>query len=290
MRSMTGFGVGEAPLGRGKVVVEVRAVNHRHLDVRTRLPRELNDAGMFVEHLARARLSRGRCEVCVRFEGGAAGALAFDVDRARAALEGFAKLRDELAPGAEVPLALLASVPDLFVHTDDAELPRMRAAVERAMTSALDEMDAMRRREGEALARDLDARTAVLAAIVDGIARRLPEVVAVHRRRLTERVRSISAELTLPIDAARLEQEVVLLADRSDVSEELTRLAIHFGGVRELVAAPEPSGRRLDFLLQEIGREINTIGAKSQDAGVARAVVDAKSELERIREQVQNVE
>jgi uncharacterized protein (TIGR00255 family) len=287
---MTGFGVGEAPLGRGKVVVEVRAVNHRHLDVRTRLPRELSDAGMFVEQLVRARLSRGRCEVGVRFEGPVLASVTLDLARARAAFEGFSKLRDELAPGADVPLSLLGAVPDLFVQSDDGELGRVRSGVERALGTALDGMDAMRCREGAAIARDLVVRVRAVAAIIDGIARRLPEVVSFHRKRLADRVRTIACGLDGPIDAGRLEQEVIFFADRTDVSEELTRLAIHFAGVEDLLASPEPSGRRLDFLLQEVGGEINTIGAKSQDASVARAIVDAKSELERLREQVQNVE
>jgi uncharacterized protein (TIGR00255 family) len=287
---MTGFGVGAESIGHGKVIVEVRTVNHRHLDVRMRLPKELEAGGMFVEQAARNRLSRGRCEICVRVEGPALPPLTLDFPRARAALEAFARLRDEIAPGAEVPLSLLSTVPDLFVPTEEGAVPKLREAIERALSMALDDMDAMRAREGSALTADLRARAATMSALVDAIRQRVPEVVASHRRRLADRVKALLADTEAALDPARIDQEIALLADRTDVTEELTRLSIHFQGVEELLSSSAASGRRLDFLLQEVGREINTIGAKSQDAMIARAVVEAKSELEKMREQAQNVE
>src|SRR5579872_2923397 len=128
MRSMTGFGLGEAPLGGGKLAVEIRGVNHRFLDVRVRVPRELGDMAAFVEHTARERLTRGRYEVAVRVEAGALGAPVLDRERARAAFRALSELRDELAPGTEVPLALLGSIPDLFVSTVEREIERLREA------------------------------------------------------------------------------------------------------------------------------------------------------------------
>lgn len=287
---MTGFGASAESMGHGKVIVEVRAVNHRHLDVRMRLPKELEAGGMFVEQAARARLSRGRCEICVRLEGPALPPLTLDLPRARAAVDALTRLRDELAPGSDVPLSLLAVVPDLFVPAEEGAVPRLRQAIERALSAALDDMDSMRAREGVALTADLRARAATVLALVDTIRLRVPAAVASHKRRLTERVRALLAEAEANLDLARIEQEIALFADRTDVTEELTRLAIHFQGVDELLSSTVPSGRRLDFLLQEVGREINTIGAKSQDAVIARAVIEAKSELEKMREQAQNVE
>jgi uncharacterized protein YicC (UPF0701 family) len=278
MKSMTGFGAGESALGSGKVVVEVRTVNHRYLDVRVRLPKELGDHMMLVEQVLRARLSRGRCDVCVRLEGAAA------------ALQAFAELRDEHFPGAEVPMSLLAAVPDLFSSGQEQEHPRQRGALEAAVRSALDDLDVMRQREGEALGRDLEERAALLQEIFGVIEARQPAMQAAHRRRLHERVSALLAASEAQLDLSRIDQELVLYADRTDISEELTRLRIHIEAIGELLASSEPSGRKLDFLLQEVGREINTIGSKSQDASIARAVVDGKAELERLREQVQNVE
>jgi uncharacterized protein (TIGR00255 family) len=291
MKSMTGFGVGEAPLGQGKLVAEVRTVNHRYLDVRVRLPKELGECGMFVEQVTRSRLSRGRCEVCVRAEGGPIGPSIIDHARVRAAFKAFSEIRDELVPGAEIPLTLLSAIPDLFVPALDDNLPRTREVVQAALLSALDDLDTMRAREGEALEHDMRSRAQSLRAFVDSIEGRLPDVVAHYRKRIRDRIRLLAASASeLALDDLRLEQEVVLYADRTDISEELTRLRIHLESVLDLLGSREPSGRRLDFLLQEVGREINTIGAKSQDAHIARAVVEAKAEVERMREQVQNVE
>lgn len=289
MRSMTGFGVGEGALGSGKVVVEVRTVNHRFLDVRCRLPKELADSGLFVEQLVRSRLTRGRCELGVRLEG-ALAPVELDTARAHAAMLAFSRLRDELCPGAEIPLSLLAAVPDLFSAVSEQELPHLRAATERAIYAALDDLEAMRSREGAALARDLMARAAKLRELLARIDERMPQALAHHRKRLSERTRALLSSTGVQLDEGRIEQELVLLADRTDISEELTRLQIHIEGVDELLRADEPTGRKLDFLLQEIGRELNTIGSKSQDATITKSVVEAKAELEKLREQVQNVE
>jgi uncharacterized protein (TIGR00255 family) len=202
----------------------------------------------------------------------------------------FCAIRDELSPGAEVPLSVLGTVPDLFTQPVEAELPKVRGAVQAAITLALDDMDVMRAREGDALESDMRRRVELLRGSVDAIEGRLPEVVASYRRRIRERVRSVLSGAEAPIDDARLEQEIVLFADRSDIAEELVRMRIHLRALDDFLTSREPNGRRLDFLLQEMGREINTMGSKSQDAVIARAVVDAKAELERLREQVQNVE
>jgi uncharacterized protein (TIGR00255 family) len=290
MKSMTGFGLGEAPLGHGRLVVEVRTVNHRFLDVRVRLPKELTDSAMFVEQSAREKLSRGRCEICVRIEGPGLFPVTIDIERARSALKAFATVRDELMPNEALPMSLLGCIPDLFVASVDQQLPSIREALSKGLKSSLINMDSMRQREGKALAVDLAGRTERLRTLTEQVHQRLPDVVEGFRHRIRERVRHLLSSTDITLDENRLEQEVVLFADRTDITEELTRLRIHIEGINELLHCQEPVGRRLDFLLQEMGREINTIGSKSQDALIARLVVEAKSELERMREQVQNVE
>lgn len=287
---MTGFGLGEAPLATGKVAVEIRGVNHRFLDVRVRMGRDLGDLAGFVELLARERLSRGRYEVAMRVDGIALGAPALDRERARSAYRAFCELRDELAPGLDVPLSLLAAVPDLFVSSGDRELERLREATRAAFEAAVSALDEMRAHEGDALHHDLTERVARVRHLAEGIRQRAPDVLETHRRRLRERADRLRAATELEVDGARLEQEIALFAERSDVCEELTRMESHCTQFVDLLSGDDAVGRRLDFLLQEMAREANTIGAKSPDAKIAHAVVEVKAEIERMREQVQNVE
>ncbi len=290
MRSMTGFGLGEAPLGNGKLAVEIRGVNHRFLDVRVRLPRELGDLAGFVEQVARERLNRGRYEVALRVEGVALAAPALDRERARAGFMALCELRDDLAPGTEVPLSLLSTIPDLFVSSTEREIERLRGATRAAFAAAAVALDAMRQSEGSALRVDMMKRLGRIKQLAVEIERRAPEVLETHRRRLRERAEKLRAGTDIEVDVPRLELEIATFADRSDVCEELTRLASHCAQFETLLGHEEGVGRRLDFLLQEMAREANTAGAKSPDAQVAHAVVEVKAEIERMREQVQNVE
>ncbi len=287
---MTGFGVGRIPLGEGRVEVELRAVNHRFLDVRVRAPRELADACMHVELLARQRLKRGRYELLVRADGLVVAPTTLDADRAEAVYKALCAVRDRVAPGAEVPFSMIGAVPDIFVPGSQEARETTLAALGRAFDAALDAADAMRAAEGEALREDLLKRLETLRGHVASIASRRAELVELQRRRLRDRVQRLLAATDTPVDPGRIEQEVAIAADRSDVEEELTRLQSHFQQFDKMCASPEPVGRRLDFLLQEMAREANTIGAKNQDASTAHAVVELKAEIERMREQVQNVE
>jgi uncharacterized protein (TIGR00255 family) len=290
MRSMTGFGLGEGPLGSGKLAIEIRGVNHRFLDVRVRVPRELGDLAAFVEQVAREKLTRGRYEVAVRIDGVALGAPALDRERARAAFRALCELRDELAPGSEVPLSLLGSIPDLFVSSVEREIDRVRESTRRAFEAAVAALDAMRAREGMALQEDLVKRLERIRRLARDVERRAPEVVEAHRKRLRERADRLRTAAEIDVDGGRLEQEIAMFAERSDVCEELTRLESHCAQFAALLSSDEAIGRRLDFLLQEMAREANTVGAKSPDAQIAHAIVEVKAEIERMREQVQNVE
>ena len=298
---MTGFGVGTTALGPGRVTVEVRAVNGRFLDVRVRLPQELADLGAVVESGARKKLSRGRCDITVRTEGNVFSAPSMDKERARRAYQALVELRDELAPGTEVPFSMLSAVPELFRAGDAAYLEPARRATESALASALHDLDTMRQREGQAIAADLGARLAIVRSIADGLSGRAGEITESMAKKFRERLERIAGVVAAPdpagsdprevgLDPIRVEQELVLLLERSDIAEELTRLQSHIEQMTAYMNEDEPMGRRLDFLLQEMAREINTIGAKSQDLRTSHAVVELKAEIERMREQVQNVE
>lgn len=290
MKSMTGFGLGEATLGEGRLALEVRSLNHRFLDVRVRMPAELSDQGFYLEQLARERLTRGRYDIGVRLEGTPLPPPRLDLARARAAYVALSKLRDELAPGSELPLTAVTAVPDLLSTSSAGEVETVRAALKGALERGLQSLDEMRRAEGSALQRELRARLASAKKLLDAIAERGDEMVQAHRERLRQRLERLLADSGVQLEAGRLETELAVMADRSDVTEELVRLQSHYTQFDELLDKDEAVGRRLDFLLQEIGREVNTVGSKSQDAPVAHLVVEMKSEIERMREQVQNVE
>ena len=295
---MTGFGVGDAMLAGtndappygDKLTVEIRAVNHRFLDVRVRVPSQLPDLANVVESLARERLTRGRFDINVRLEGAVLGAMVIDQARARSVFAELKKLRDELAPDADVPLSLLGAVPDLFVPSLEREGHALDGTLAAAFDLALKSLDAMRLREGLALAEDLVRRLATIRRLMQIVTTRAPLIVDVYRKRLKERAERLRLASDVEVEPGRLEQEVALFADRIDVAEELTRLESHCAHFESLVQREEAVGRRLDFLLQEMAREANTIGSKSQDVAIAHAVVELKAEIERMREQVQNVE
>jgi uncharacterized protein (TIGR00255 family) len=287
---MTGFGSGDAPLGLGKVVVEARSVNHRYLDVRVRLPAELVDRSLFLEQRAREKLSRGRFDLTVRYEGPPPRATRLDVERARAVYRDLARLRDELAPGTDLPISALVSLPDVFVATPTFATESADGALGAAFDAALGRLETMRTDEGVVLAKELRARLGTCRSLHARVGERAPEAVKAAEIRLRTRVSRLLSQVGADLDPGRLEAEVAVIADRSDVTEELVRLESHFSQVESLFGAAEPVGRRLDFLLQEMAREVNTIGAKSQDAELGHLVVELKSEVERMREQVQNVE
>jgi uncharacterized protein (TIGR00255 family) len=289
MRSMTGFGMGEAPLRQGRVTAEVRSLNHRFLELRIRLPPELVDHTFFVEQLCRERVGRGRYDVSVRIDGAALPPLELDVGRARALYAALGRLRDDLSPNAEVPLSMLAGFPGLMVGAEAANAEPSRAALAQSLAAALDQLDQMRLAEGTALAAELIGRLEALRRLVDTLREQAPSIVAAQERRLSERVARLLGG-TEGLDPSRLAMEVALLADRCDITEELVRLSSHFGQFAVLTESVGPSGRKLDFLLQEMAREANTVGAKCQDASLSHLVVSLKAEVERLREQVQNIE
>jgi uncharacterized protein (TIGR00255 family) len=288
---MTGFGRGEVPLGGGRLAAEVKTVNGRHLEVRLRLPREFSAFEQPLRELAASFFERGQVEVLVRLppEGVGEPRVEVDLQAARAYAEGGALLSSELGLGDALPLATLLTLPGV-VRTLEPELDgsevegALRAAVEAGSSAAVE----MRVREGQNLERELRRRLEGLGAAVEAIGLRAEDVKRGLRERLTKRVAALAPELEL--DPARLEQEVVLYADRMDVTEETVRLGSHLEQFHETLGESGPVGRKLEFLLQELGREVNTIGSKVSDAGITHRVVEMKTELEKLREQVMNVE
>lgn len=284
MRSMTGHGRASADSAAGRLVVEVRTVNHKGLDVKVRLPRELAAAERAVTSAVRAALERGRVDVSCELERAhgarvtvdddALAALVTEVRRVGAALQ--------VLPGITEGDLLRAA---LSLQRDVAGASEHDAVVD-ATARALAELQADRAREGAALARVLEERVARIAALAAALRERADGAPA----RAAEKLRARLGELAVDLDAARLAQEAAVLADRLDVTEELERLTLHVAHARALLASPEPAGRKLDFLCQELLREANTSGSKLQDAAAAHVVVELKSEIERLREQVQNVE
>ena len=288
---MTGFGAGRGEAGGEAISVELRSVNGKFCEVKPRLPRELSALEPELIKIIKARVSRGVIEAFVRREtGDARGSLPrADLALAAASAKAFRELKDSLGLAGEPTVQDLAALEGVISLGEAApDLEGVSSALQAALEAGIEALDQMRRREGEALARDLFARLDAIEKGAREVARLAPDQINAVRERLSARI----AELTrgVPLDSARLAQEVALFADRTDVSEELTRLASHLAQARALIASQAPAGRKLEFLVQELNREINTIGSKSQHAGIASTVVELKAELERIREQVQNVE
>lgn len=290
IRSMTGFGSGRGSAGGEEVVVEVRSVNHKFCEVKIRLPRELGALETDIGRTVKDRLARGGIEVTVR-RAGAGGSMAPRVDAplAEAYARAYAEVAARLGLHGQVQLSdIIAAEGVIRLDDRDADLDAARAATERALGQALDALVAMRVREGEALRRDLEARLVTVEGLVVRVEALAPQAVEHHRTRLAERVQELTRGI--PLDPSRLAQEIALLAERTDVAEEVTRLRSHVAQARQLLGSGEPAGRKLDFLVQEMHREGNTIGSKSQHAEISAVVVALKAEIERMREQVQNVE
>jgi len=289
---MTGFGSARAQVEAEEISVEIRSVNGKFCEVKTRLPRELQALEAEAVRRVKDRLARGTVDLSVR-RGTAQGQSVRtpridDVLAGRVATE-FRSLRDRLGLEGDVRISDVVAVPGVvMVEETPPDAERAGQAMLLALDEALEHLVAMREREGESLRADLDARLRLVEGHRARLAAAAPEAVREQQERILQRVAELAGNVTL--DPQRLAQEVALLAERSDIAEELTRLESHVQQFRGLMDAPDPAGRRLDFLVQELNREANTIASKASWTGAAEITVELKAEIERIREQVQNVE
>jgi uncharacterized protein (TIGR00255 family) len=291
MRSMTGYGRGDADHGATKFSVELNSVNRKQSDIVMNLPRDLAALEPRIRQAINEKISRGRMNVLVGLHQGANGAapLALDTALARSYHDAMLTLQRELSAPGEITIGTILQAPGVMRSPEQSiDADEAWPGVERALTTALGELIKMREREGKHLAKDLIHRLKVLRKEIKEIRGIYPEVVKKYRSALLERLEN--AGLDLALEDERLLKEVTIFADRSDISEELTRLESHLAQFAHHLRKNEPVGRTLEFITQEIFRELNTLGTKSNDAGISQHVVACKSELEKIREQIQNLE
>ena len=296
IKSMTGFASLTHEDDRATIGVTVRAVNHRFLDVQLRIPQALGDLESRVRALLQKRLARGRVELAISLQQRLTAtptvelnqefvnALSAAIDHARE----LGIVSGSLTPGDLLRLPQAITVRERPVEPDPAVEAQLAASVQAAVEQALADLDAMRVREGDHLRTDLDARRGFLDDLITRLENAAEQGRVELESRLHDRVAEISREL--PVDQAMIAQEIVRSAARSDISEEVTRFRAHLSHWVALSDSDEPCGRKLDFLLQEMNREINTIGSKADGLRISELIIAAKAELEKMREQVQNVE
>ena len=292
MLSMTGYGHAFVEIDGRQMTVEVKSVNHRFLDIAFRMPRNL----MFLEDAARkaisAKLARGHVDVFVTYRNLRTDARKIEVDEAlfEAYVHALTQLNEVSAFNLKDDRTLMniARMPDVLSLTEaEEDQEAVIALLNAAMDEALDQLIAMRRREGEAMKADLSGRVDAIKRMTDAVEARYPETVEAYTQRLKA---AVSELVGGNVDENRLLMEVALMADRSAIDEEIVRLNSHVQQLRELFESPEPIGRRIDFIVQELNREVNTISSKSQDIPITQLTVDLKAEIEKLREQLQNIE
>jgi len=291
INSMTGFGKGMATLSGATLTVEIKTVNHRFCDISVKSPRAIAAWESEIKKRVGERLKRGKIDIFIALESSSGGATVPTINfpLAEAYFRLFEGLRGRLGLSGEIPLGLVTGQRDvLLLQEEPLAEAVLRPGLDQALNLALAGVEAMRQAEGEATRRDMEGRLALLADLLATIAVRSALVPKEWQARLRERIARLTQEFEF--DPARVAQEVALFADRCDISEELARFRSHLGQFHALMGSGEAVGRQLDFLVQELNRETNTIGSKSNDAELARLVVTLKSELEKIREQVQNIE
>ena len=288
---MTGYGHGETDHNGTKFTVELNSVNRKQSDIVINLPRDLVSLEPQIRQTINENISRGRTNVVVSYQNGSSAPrqLALDVDLARSYHDAMRALQKELNAPGEITIGTILQAPGVM-RTPEESFDSNAAwpPIERALGAALNQLVKMREREGKHLAKDLIHRLKAMRKQIKEIRSLHPDVVKKYRAALLERIQK--AGLPIGLDDERLIKEISFFADRSDVSEELTRVESHLAEFAHHLRRHEPVGRTLEFITQEIFRELNTLGAKANDAGISQRVVACKAELEKIREQIQNLE
>jgi len=293
IKSMTGYGRSESVTGDRKYVVEIKSLNHRYLEISLRMPSTLFPLELEIKKKIGEQFSRGRIEAIIRMDfsncQGGEGRYELNLPLIRNYYEMLVKLKQELNLKDDISLQTITGLRDAFVQSEPGlDVGVLSAELGKVLEEAMAALKEMRNKEGENLYRDLTTRIDSIEHSLDLIAMRAPQVVLEYQKRITERIKEITGGAT--VDEIRLNQEVAIMAEKSDITEEIVRLKSHMHQFGELIKSDETAGRKIDFLIQEMIREVNTIGSKSSDLEISRNIVEIKSELAKLREQVQNIE
>ena len=292
IKSMTGFGRGASGEGGQAVTVEIRSINHRYRDIVMRMPRALQIYEEDVKGLVASRIARGRIELSVSMAGNGQD-ISCDIEvnlgLLRSYVRALNKLKEELGISEGLGLSTIVGLKDVLIARPlEPDIEKTKGNLMEAINEALDGLDSMRGSEGKRLETDFVERLSIVEEAVARIKTRTSGAVEDNLRRFRDNLERLLKDT--PLDPQRVAQEAAIMVDRMDVSEEIVRARSHLKQFRDYLAMDEPVGRRLDFLLQELHREINTLGVKASDAQVSKAIVEVKAEIEKIREQVQNIE
>jgi len=289
--SMTGFGRGESSSENRRFIVEIRTVNHRYCDVAIRMPRAFSNFEDRLRSAISQKIHRGKVEVYVNYEeyGEIERSVSANVGLAKAYIDAANVLKSRFKLRDDMSLTALLRLPDIFqVGEAEADDELIWALLGDALRAAMDALVSMRSREGDKLITDISGKLDSLASMLVSVEARAPFVVGEYRERLNARIKELLGQ-NMP-DDARLSAEVALYADKCNIDEEILRFKSHLAQAKRCCESPEPVGRKFDFILQEINREVNTIGSKSNDLAINENVLEMKAEAEKIREQVQNLE
>ena len=289
---MTAYGRGEYELGDSIFVAEIRSFNHRYRDIVLRVPKNFQVLEKDLKSIISSRINRGRIEVSIQAENNGEESQ-YELELNEPLVGSYVKIFNELSEQFGIEQKIQ---PESFCQMRDVilvkpqvfDVEKVKPGFQEVVKQALDDLDVMRIKEGEAIEVDFLKRLDMVENLVDEVDKRRPYLVEEYRGKLRRKINSILEDMT--VDEGRLAQEVALFADRSAITEEIVRIRSHLKQIREYLCENDSIGRRLDFLIQEINREVNTIGSKASDALISKAVVEMKSELEKIREQVQNIE
>ncbi len=291
IKSMTGYGSAKGTVEGLQIAVELKSVNNRYLDASVRLPRSFLFAEDPVKAAVQRHISRGKVDVFVSVDSTEAGDMTVKVNEAllRGYLEAFRHISEEYGLQNDATVLSVSRFPDvLTVEKKDLDADAIAAGIQEIAEKALEDFDAMRLREGAKLREDVLSRLETIEALVETVERESPKTVAEYRARLETKMAEVLG--TAGIDENRILAEAAIFADHIAVDEETVRLRSHMSQLRTMIDGNSPTGRKIDFLIQEFNREANTIGSKCQNSDIAHTVVDLKSEIEKIREQIQNIE
>ncbi len=294
IRSMTGYGRAEAVLGGRKYVVEIKSLNHRYLELSLRIPANLLPLEMEIKKKINEHLIRGKIDITIRREtySGIEGSRLLEVNLplVKNYYDLLIQLKDLFNLKEDITLDMMAGLKDVFIplETLEDEITVLWEGLAGVLSNAIAALIDMRQKEGEVLGQDLKARLYLINEHLDEIDARAPQIVLEYQKRLVARIRELMDGMV--IDESRLSQEVAIMAEKSDITEEIVRFRSHIKQFFEMLKSPEAMGRKVDFLIQEMNREVNTIGSKSNDAEISCHVIEIKSELAKLREQVQNLE